>query len=319
MRLLAYAGYRNRQEARVSGRVVILGSALLTSPAPTFSLIVSTKGRQHQLYKLVETLNEQTFRDFEVIIVEQNERPLLEDILEQGWTFPTRHLHTPTQQGASRGRNHGLTFSQAEFVLFPDDDCWYPPTFLERGLGELRRRNLDALTGRPTNEEGQTIDGRYEMTAQTITRGNVWTTQIEWLAFWRRELLLQIGAFDEQVGVGASTPWQSAEGQDLMLRMLAAGARCWYDPTLNGHDAGIDRRYADDAFIAKARRYGRGMGFVMRKHRLGAGTPASFLVRSIGGAVLAAARARLPLARFYIATMLGRVEGLLGRCLGNVD
>jgi hypothetical protein len=178
---------------------------------------------------------------------------------------------------------------------------------------------LDALTGRPTDERGQTIDGRYETRAQTITRANVWTTQIEWLAFWRRELLIQVGGFDEQVGVGATTPWQSAEGQDLMLRALAAGARCWYDPTLNGHDAGLDRHHADDAFITRARKYGRGMGFVMRKHRLGLGTPARFLVRSIGGAVLAAARGRLPLAKFYAATALGRAEGLCGCCFGNAD
>jgi glycosyltransferase involved in cell wall biosynthesis len=286
---------------------------------PAVSLIVSTRGRQHQLNRLLQSLNEQSFCDFEVIIVEQNEDPMLEAIIKQAWSFPLRHLHTPTQQGASRGRNHGLAFSEAEFVLFPDDDCWYPPALLERGISELRRRNLDALTGRPTDERGQTIDGRYEMTAQTITRANVWTTQIEWLAFWRRKLLIHVGGFDEQVGVGATTPWQSAEGQDLMLRMLAAGARCRYDPTLNGHDAGIDRRHADNALIARARKYGRGMGFVMRKHRLGFGTPLRFLVRSMGGAILAAAHGRLALARYYTATAIGRLEGLLGRCLGQVN
>jgi glycosyltransferase involved in cell wall biosynthesis len=280
-------------------------------------LIVSTKGRQHQLYKLFETLGDQTFRHFEVIIVEQNERPMLEKILAQSWAFRIRHLHTPDQQGISRGRNHGMALSRAEFLLFPDDDCWYPPSFLERALSEMRRRNLDALAGRPTNEQGQTIDGRYELTAQTITRTNVWTTQIEWLAFWRREMLIQVGGFDEQVGVGAPTPWQSAEGQDLMLRVLDAGARCWYDPTLNGHDAGTDRRHADDALVAKARKYGRGMGYVMRKHRLGVGTPARFLVRSIGGALFAAARARGRPARYFTATALGRIEGLMGHCFGN--
>jgi glycosyltransferase involved in cell wall biosynthesis len=282
--------------------------------APVLSLIVSTKGRTHELEKLLDSLDRQTWQDFELIVIEQNPEPILGYIVERRRKFPITYCHAAGEQGASRGRNRGLELSRAEFLLFPDDDCWYPETFLERGVSQLREKGLDALTGRPTGEDGRPINGRFEKRAQWISEANVWTTQIEWIAFWRRDLLARIGGFDEMVGVGATTPWQAAEGQDLMLRALNVGARGWYDPSLNGHDAGFDRNRADAAFIAKARAYGRGMGFVMRKHRLGLALPSYYVMRAVGGALIAAARARLPLAKFHAASAVGRMEGLLRLC-----
>jgi glycosyltransferase involved in cell wall biosynthesis len=282
--------------------------------APVLSLIVSTKGRKRELEKLLCSLERQTWRDFELIVIEQNPEPILAYIVERGWKFPVIYRHTAGEQGASRGRNHGMKLSRAEFLLFPDDDCWYPEAFLECAVKQLRESGLDALTGRPTSEDGKPINGRFETRAQWIDRTNVWTTQIEWIAFWRRDLFAKIGGFDEMIGIGAPTPWQSAEGQDLMLRALGVGARCRYDPSLTGHDAGVDRNRADAALISKARAYGRGMGFVMRKHRLGLALPSYYVMRAVAGAMFAAVRAQLPLAKFHTATAVGRMEGLLRLC-----
>jgi len=297
------------------------GASLKGSPKtdsnPAVSLIVSTLGRQQEIAKLLDSLRCQTELDFELIVVDQNPEPVIAPIVQGARVcpFPIQYLHTPGEKGLSRGRNRGLAVAAGEYVLFPDDDCWYPTNFLERGLRELRERRLDALTGRPTSEDGQPILGRFERAAQWICRSNVWTTQIEWIAFWRRDLLERLAGYDEMIGIGASSPWQSAEGQDLMLRALAAGARCWYDPELNAHDQSIDRRNPDSPFIVKARAYGRGMGYVMRKHRVGYRTSLYYLSRAVGGSLLAAVSRELPLARYHAATALGRLEGIVGKCL----
>jgi glycosyltransferase involved in cell wall biosynthesis len=292
---------------------------LLALDRPALSLILSTKGRGHRTARLLSSLNEQSCQDFELIIVEQNRTSLLRSLIESDWNFPIVHVHTPHEQGVSRGRNVGLEKARGEFLLFPDDDCWYPQTFLEDGLRQLGNREIDALTGRPASEDGTTSSGRFENEAQWITRGKVWTTQIEWIAFWRRDLLQRLGGFDELIGVGAHSPWRSAEGQDLMLRALREGAHCWYNPSLIAHDKIIDPNHADAALIAKSRAYGRGFGYVLRKHRLGIGPSLYFLSRSAGGALFAVARGRLALARYYLATGIGRLEGILGRCFRNFE
>ena len=285
--------------------------------SPALSVIVSTLGRQHELVALLQSLRSQSSTDFELIVVDQNREPIIAPLVrdEQLFSFPVKYLHTPDEKGLSRGRNSGLRAASGEFLLFPDDDCWYPENFMELGISTLRDGSWDAITGRPTSEDGKPIHGRFEERAQQINRSNVWTTQIEWIAFWRRDLLERLGGFDELIGLGAASPWQSAEGQDLMLRALAAGARCWYDPRLNAHDKGADRREADAAFVAKARAYGRGLGHVMRKHRVGYATSLYYLSRSVGGSLFAVISREMPLARFHAATALGRLEGILGKCL----
>jgi glycosyltransferase involved in cell wall biosynthesis len=284
--------------------------------SPALSVIVSTLGRQHEFAKLLESLRRQTERDFELIVVDQNPDPIISPMVRDAQLslFPVKYLHTPEEKGLSRGRNSGLAVAVGEYVLFPDDDCWYPAHFFEAGVRQLRDGGWDALTGRPTSEDGEPILGRFERAAQQIRRSNVWTTQIEWIAFWRRDLLERLGGFDEMIGLGAASPWQSAEGQDLMLRALAAGARCWYEPGLNAHDKGVNRRKADAAFVARARAYGRGLGHVMRKHRVGYLTSLYYLVRPVGGSLIATISRELPLARFHAAAAIGRLEGLLGKC-----
>lgn len=292
------------------------GGGRSTDALPVLSVIVSTLGRQAELMKLVDALRQQSEPHFELIVIDQNPEPLVGSLVQDAGlpAFPVKYLHTPEEKGLSRGRNRGLAIAAGGYALFADDDCWYPANFVEMGIRQLRERGLDVLTGRPTSEDGKPILGRFAQTAQWISRSNAWTTQIEWIAFWRRELLEQLGGFDEMIGIGASSPWQAAEGQDLMFRALAAGARCWYDPDLNAHDRGFDRRNADAAAVAKARAYGRGMGFVMRKHRVGYRTSLYYLSRAIGGSVVAALSRKLPLARYHAATAIGRLEGILGKC-----
>ncbi len=265
---------------------------------------------------MLDLLQRQSVSDFELIVVDQNPDPIIAPFVQRARpsSFPVKYLHTPNEKGLSRGRNRGLEIASGEYTLFADDDCWYPLNFIELGLCQLRDQRLDALTGRATSEQGEPLLGRFERTAQWIRRGNVWTTQIEWIAFWRRDLLERVGGYDETIGVGASSPWQAAEGQDLMLRVLAAGARCWYDPNLNAHDRGFDRRNADAAALVKARAYGRGMGHVMRKHRLGYRISLYYLIRAVGGSIVALLSGELPLARYHAATAFGRLEGILGKC-----
>lgn len=284
---------------------------------PKLSLVVPTLGRSQQIVRLLDSLERQTHQDFEVVIVDQNEDDMLEGLSWHERGFPLRRLHTPGERGASRARNRGWKVARGDYLAFPDDDCWYPAGFVETALGEMALRGLDALTGRPVDAAGRTINGRFQAQAGWITRRNVWTTQIEWLAVFRRDLVERLGGYDEAIGVGASTPWQSAEAQDLMLRALKAGARCWYDPDLHGHHDELPWDGSTAAIRQKARGYARGAGFVLRKHRLGWAASAYWIGRPVAGTLIAAASGRPALARLHAGTAIGRLEGVLGSCFSR--
>jgi glycosyltransferase involved in cell wall biosynthesis len=286
---------------------------------PLFSLVVSTKGRGQQLEGLLRSLKAQSFRDFDVLVVDQNPDARLEAMLAKDWGFALRRLHRPGDSGASRGRNVGWRASDAEFILFPDDDCWYPSGFLDYAAKRLAETNADVLSGRPTDEQGRTINGRFETRARRVWREEVWTTQIEWLAVFRRSLLQVVDGFDPELGVGAETPWQSCEAQDIILRALKTGAACWYDPNLRGHHPELETEHPDAAMIRKGRAYGRGMGYVLRQHGWGWGARLYWVARPLARCALSVLRRNLPAARYAQQVAIGRLEGALGRLLTRTD
>ncbi|MEM9781183.1 MAG: glycosyltransferase family 2 protein [Pseudomonadota bacterium] len=289
-------------------------TGVASAAVPETSLIVSTLGRAEEIPRLLRSLAAQQGATLELIVVDQNDdQAIVAAALAGDWGFEIVHLHRPGMRGLSRGRNAGLASARAPVLGFPDDDCWYPPDFLARGLGLMRQHGADFVCGRAAAEDGRSINGRYETVAQAITQANVFTTGIEWAQLMRRDLVDALGGYDENIGIGASSPWQSAEGQDMMLRLLGAGGKGWFEPTWYGHHAELDISTPDDVMIRKMRGYARGLGHVLRKHRSGPLTISKWLARSAGGAMVAALRGRVAAARMYANILLGRTEGLLGR------
>src|SRR5271168_3016732 len=96
-----------------------------------FSLIVATIGRTEEFGFLLQSLAEQTFRDFELIVVDQNSDDRLIPFLEH-WNGTVAGLantpgslsaiiHLRCAPGVSRARNLGLQYCTGEILAFPDD------------------------------------------------------------------------------------------------------------------------------------------------------------------------------------------------------
>jgi glycosyltransferase involved in cell wall biosynthesis len=274
------------------------------------AFVVSTKGRTAELDTLFQSLANQDFKNFEVIIVDQNSDNRLEVIYER-WRLilNLRWIRTPTERGLSRGRNIGWSETQCPVVLFPDDDCWYPPSVLSRVLSLFETTKADIVCGRAADKVGRDINGRFESSPQWVTLKNVWTTQIEWMVGFRLSALRQVGGYDPAIGVGASTPWQACEGQDIVLRALAQGLRCYFDNSLYGHHSELNIYNPDEEMCRKGRMYGRGLGHVLRIHKYGYGSLFNWLVRPMVRAVLALFVGRVDRFRYYREVMVGRWEG----------
>ena len=284
-----------------------------TAPC-TFSLIVSTLGRGSDIVRLFESLERQSCPSFEVIVVDQNDDDRVGAALAgRDWPFPVSRIRTPGERGLSRGRNVGWRRSKGAIVGFPDDDCWYPPTLLADVQRLMGSGGPDILCGRAADETGRSINGRFETRPQNVTRRNVWTTQIEWMVFFKRASLESVGGYDEGLGVGAPTPWQAAEGQDILLRALDAGLVCRYDPALYGHHAELNVETPDAAMRRKGRMYARGMGFVLRKHGFGPEIAAYWAMRAVANLVRSALSGYGRRTSYYAQVALGRLEGWAGR------
>ncbi len=273
------------------------------------SLVVATVGRVKELDRLFASLTCQSYRHFDVVLVDQNLDERLGELIRRfKGEFPITWLRV-SECGVSRARNEGLAHAQGEIVGFPDDDCWYPEDLLYRVVEFFRTHSeYDGLAGQAIDESGRPSVGRWATKKGEITRFNEWTRTIEFALFFRRKVVVAVGGFDPTLGPGAGTPWGACEGDDLVLRLLAEGSRIFYDPSLAViHPS--SHSWAERA--RRARSYGSGMGRVLRMHRYPTWFFVYWCLRSLGGLGLAALNGDPDRAAYYWQTLLGRIEGWL--------
>src|SRR5262245_18066114 len=180
-----------------------------------FSLLLATLSRTAEMQPFLDSLASQTWRDFELIVVDQNSDSRLDDVLEPYQDrFEIRRLRCA--RGHSRALNFGLAHATGDFVGFPDDDCWYNPDTLERVAAFFQRHpESSGLTGREIVKPEFSSGGRWDLRPGRLTRGNVWRRAITFTIFLRRRAATGV-AFDETLGVGAGSQWGAGEETDYL-------------------------------------------------------------------------------------------------------
>jgi glycosyltransferase involved in cell wall biosynthesis len=264
---------------------------------PSFDLVVATVDRSEELRVLLDSLERQTHRGFRVLLVDQNEDDRLAGVLD-GRPFEVVRL--AADRGLSRARNAALPHLQADAVAFPDDDCAYPDGLLADVAGRLAADPaLDGVTGRAVDGDGRSSSSWQDDRAE-LTRDNLWNRAISYTIFLRRTLVERVGAFDERLGLPAS----SGEEIDYLIRAVDGGARVEYDPALVVRHERETRPAG-----AIGARDGASIGYVLRKHRYPSRTVARMLVRPAGGVLAAVAQRDRERARFHLGTLRGRLLG----------
>lgn len=281
---------------------------------PRVSLVISTVNRAEELTGLLDSLLGQDFKDFEILVIDQNSDDRIVPVLERYQSeLDIIRILTSGRTGVSSGRNDGWRRARGDVIVFPDDDCWYPPWFLRRGLQILDLSGAELVSGRFADETGRTINGRFASRAHYITRRSVWIAQAEWVTFHRRGLLERLGGFDEELGIGSSSHWQAAEGPDLILTALDHNCVCYYDPSLYGFHREYDLDNPAGGMARRGRIYGRGMGYVLRRHRFGVLNLLYWASRPLATAFISVFSGRFYRAKYSLSVSVGRIEGWTGR------
>lgn len=153
---------------------------LAGQPRPLFSVVVPTYERHDQLDDLIRCLQNQTERDFEVILVDQSAERW--EGADESYGFPLTYFHSPVK-GAVRARNTGAMLAQGTIIAFVDDDCqpaedWLlnaRPYFSDPMVigveGLIHSDHLNDPEWRPVTNVG--FEGIGFMTANLMVRSSV--------------------------------------------------------------------------------------------------------------------------------------------------
>ncbi|HFZ8994097.1 TPA: glycosyltransferase family 2 protein [Citrobacter freundii] len=227
-----------------------------------FSLIVCTLGRFDDIDILFASFVKQTYKQFEVILVDQNEDGYLRPIVEK-YNNQITIKHIKSENGLSRARNNGLKHADGEIICFPDDDCYYSDDTLKKVYDFFSTHpDVMGVTSGYTDGKGRTGLTAPQQ-ARKITPINVWKSAISFTVFVRHSAIKSLSyAFDETLGVGANTKWGAGEETDFLLRLLENNSLFMipdlgiFHPVKESFIAGYDEK--------RVKSYSRGIGRVLK-------------------------------------------------------
>ncbi|MDR1525970.1 MAG: glycosyltransferase [Tannerella sp.] len=112
-----------------------------------FSLIVPIYNRPGEARELLESLSQQTYTDFELVLIEDGSSLPCADEVEKFRATVNINYIVKENSGRSDTRNAGMKQAKGEYFIFFDSDCIIPPRYLETVNRMLKEDYADCFGG----------------------------------------------------------------------------------------------------------------------------------------------------------------------------
>jgi glycosyltransferase involved in cell wall biosynthesis len=110
---------------------------------PLFSIIIPTYNRAEKLRRAMESVEKQTFKDFEVIVCDDGSMDNTKSVVDSfEGKMKVTYLWEENWGGPARPRNNGLRVAQGEWVCFLDADDWWYPDKLAAMLDHIKETDV---------------------------------------------------------------------------------------------------------------------------------------------------------------------------------
>ena len=198
-----------------------------------YSIVVPVYNRPDEVDELLESLSSQTFKDFEVVIVEDGSKITCKDVCEKYASILDLHYYYKENSGPGQSRNYGVERARGEYVLIVDSDAVAPHGFMQAIDDELQRQPSDAWGGPDAAHESFSDVQKaisYAMTS-FFTTGGIRGGKKQLDKFYprsfnlgiRREAYLALGGFSK---TRFSKMSLYGEDIDFSIRIYKAGYSC---------------------------------------------------------------------------------------------
>jgi len=197
-----------------------------------YSIIIPVFNRPDEVDELLQSLTVQTFKDFEVLVVEDGSTTPCEEVVRRYTDCLNLKYYVKPNSGPGQSRNYGVQHSQGEYVIVLDSDVVLPEGYLQSVEDELSTNNsstkIDAFGGPDRAHESFTPVQKainYSMTSFFTTGGIRGGKKQMDKKFYprsfnmgiRRELYNQLGGFSDM---------RFGEDIDFSIRIYESGATC---------------------------------------------------------------------------------------------
>ena len=214
---------------------------------PRISILVLNFNGRDVLEACVQAIEAQTFRDFELILVDNGSSDGSWDLMQVRWADTHRLVSTGENLGFAEGNNVGLAAARGRDIAILNNDTVVDPRWLEELVRAADTRpehgmfasqiriladpdRLDTI-GIALYRDGMSRgSGHGDLVAHHLEAAEVFAPS-GCGALFRRELIDRVGFF-------ATDFFAYHEDVDLGFRARLAGFSCWYVPTSIVHHHG---------------------------------------------------------------------------------
>lgn len=112
-----------------------------------YSLIIPVYNRPDELNELLRSISEQTYKDFEVIVVEDGSVISSQEVVKKFDQLFAIQYHYKANSGPGDSRNVGATLAHGDYLIILDSDIILPANYLQTIHDFLIQTPVDAFGG----------------------------------------------------------------------------------------------------------------------------------------------------------------------------
>jgi glycosyltransferase involved in cell wall biosynthesis len=199
------------------------------------SIIIPTYNGAHKILNVLQAIEQQSYKDFEVIVVVDGSTDNTTDLLrKQKFDFQSFQILEQTNQGRSVVRNNGAKNSKGDLLIFFDDDMIPLENCVEKHIEHHQKHPCNILTGGTSeNKSKSTTDIQLykvylsnkwsipliELSGKPLPKENIFITAQNFSI--SKKTFLELERFDENL--------KDEEDFDLAVRAFKKNIPLYYN------------------------------------------------------------------------------------------
>lgn len=176
------------------------------------SIITPTYNRAYLLPRMVESVLNQTYKRWELIIMDDGSTDNTKEVIEEYGDQRIKY-HPTKNSGAADKRNIGVELSQNEYIIFLDSDDEVKFNWLELIVKEIKEKNAAVISCglEKFNQNGELIETKLSFKYGGLF-GNFEGLFLAGTFALKKKIFIEIGSYDKFLASGHHT--------DLTIRLI---------------------------------------------------------------------------------------------------